>query len=331
MKILKPRRIIAYGLISTMALISCNNSSTTNQDNVDSTSIVQSQVATITPPTSSNSVGRIEHLDLGCGYNYRLESLGMDISTPNFREVEEIKKILSYSGIPLNFEIYQAEIKNAAAVIIEDKRLIIYDKGFLSSVDHSTNSYWSSMSILAHEIGHHLSGHTLINIGSDHSQELEADKFSGFILYKMGASLDQASAAISTMGTETDSKSHPNRYKRLSSIKVGWEEAARLRYEGAIPPPPEDILQTESNFVEFNKEQMWSEEDLEFYHSLDSLQGTDREEEAEGIITEVHLKDSRIEGVDIYSKLEDGKFYSYYYNIKNENLCNACLAGSMQL
>lgn len=69
------------------------------------------------------------------------------------------------------------------------------------------------MSILAHEIGHHLLGHT-ISIGSSNPQdELEADKFSGFVLYKMGASLNDAVQAIQLLGSDTDSKTHPSKQK----------------------------------------------------------------------------------------------------------------------
>jgi hypothetical protein len=96
------------------------------------------------------------------------------------------------------------------------------------------------MSILAHEIGHHLSGHTLNNNDDKLNNELQADKFSGFILYKLGATLLQAQKAINQLGTEQDTGTHPSKYKRMDIIKMGWEEASVQRYESAIPPPPSD-------------------------------------------------------------------------------------------
>jgi hypothetical protein len=110
-------------------------------------------------------------------------------------------------------------------------------------IDNTSKTYWTSISILAHEIGHHLSGHTL-KTGTNHFQkELEADKFSGFVLYKMGASLEQAIAAITLFGDLIDTRTHPNKTKRIEAIKAGWNEASGFRYSGAVPPPPSDGLQ----------------------------------------------------------------------------------------
>ena len=38
------------------------------------------------------------------------------------------------------------------------------------------------MTLLAHEVGHHLNGHTIHRGGSTPELELEADEFAGFIL-----------------------------------------------------------------------------------------------------------------------------------------------------
>ena len=67
-------------------------------------------------------------------------------------------------------------------MVIDDKRYIIYNSNFMKIANEISNNSWSSISILAHEIGHHLQGHTLNNNGSRPAIELEADKFSGFVL-----------------------------------------------------------------------------------------------------------------------------------------------------
>ncbi|WP_390886604.1 M48 family metalloprotease [Lacinutrix neustonica] len=79
--------------------------------------------------------------------------------------------------MPLNFKIYRANINNAVATIINDERYILYDSKLLDLANNQTASFWSSISILAHEIGHHLSGHTLNQMTDNHTAELEADKF----------------------------------------------------------------------------------------------------------------------------------------------------------
>lgn len=87
-----------------------------------------------------------------------------------------------------------------------------------------SNNSWSSISILAHEIGHHLQGHTLSNSGSRPPIELEADKFSGFVLAKMGASLEDAQSAILHLVSDNASHSHPGRSARLDAIAFGFKE-----------------------------------------------------------------------------------------------------------
>ena len=92
----------------------------------------------------------------------------------------------------------------AAAVIVLDddripQRVIAFNKDFIGLVKRATGgNAWAPVSVMAHEIGHHLSGHTITPGGSQPPTELEADKFSGFVLYKMGASLDDASSASIT-------------------------------------------------------------------------------------------------------------------------------------
>ncbi|GAB4173920.1 MAG: hypothetical protein Kow0020_09270 [Wenzhouxiangellaceae bacterium] len=147
---------------------------------------------------------------------------------------EVVAQILGQVGLPQNFEILETpEVPNAAAVIVvgEDRiprRLIAYNPTFIEEVRRTTGKGdWAPVSIMAHEIGHHLSGHTLEPGGSQHGKELEADKFSGFVLFKMGASLDDATIAIRSFVSERGSQTHPPRSQRVRAITEGWEQACR--------------------------------------------------------------------------------------------------------
>lgn len=217
----------------------------------------------INVPDKNNVEGEINDLKIGCGFNYNLTQTELKIYYPREREIKVIENIISYSGLPLNFEIYSGDIQNAVATMIDNKRYIIYDPKLLSFTDEYSDSYWSSISILAHEIGHHLSGHTLNNNISNHDIELQADKFSGFVLYKMGATQEQATNAMSLLGSDVDSESHPNKRKRIQSIIEGWNEANKQKYLSAIPPPPSDDknFASETGYVkdEFTKEELINE------------------------------------------------------------------------
>ncbi|WP_143530473.1 TPM domain-containing protein [Rhizobium sp. RU36D] len=142
-----------------------------------------------------------------------------------------VKAIMRFTGLPQNFKVIEGPVPNAAALIIRGpeglpQRVIAYNVGFMDRVRQATeNNDWASISIMAHEIGHHLSGHTLMPGGSQPPIELEADKFSGFVLQKMGAQLQDAQKAISTLVPEGDGPTHPGRGKRLVAISQGWTES----------------------------------------------------------------------------------------------------------
>ncbi|MGV8932535.1 MAG: hypothetical protein ACOH1R_10565 [Luteimonas sp.] len=80
---------------------------------------------------------------------------------------------------------------------------------------------------MAHEIGHHLSGHTITEGHSRPEIELEADKFSGYVLYKMGAPLADSTQAIMAMGSPTEQPTHPARDRRGAQARAQMGRQAR--------------------------------------------------------------------------------------------------------
>ena len=107
----------------------------------------------------SDSNGYI-NLNSGACYFDDIDSIEkktrIKIDTPSKREVQEIKDIMAYAGLPQNFTVYRGDISNAMATTIGNQRLIVYNKDLFTRMDGSDSSYWSSLFILAHEIGHHL-------------------------------------------------------------------------------------------------------------------------------------------------------------------------------
>ena len=61
--------------------------------------------------------------------------------------------------------------------------------------------------------------------GSTQPKELEADFFSGYAMAKMGASLDEAKAAMSQIASPGGNASHPAKVSRLNAIANGWNNA----------------------------------------------------------------------------------------------------------
>jgi hypothetical protein len=135
------------------------------------------------------------------------------------------QQIMDIVGLKPNFKVQAANIPNAAAIVYQGQRYILYNPNFVAQLTKTTGTRWAAVSVLAHEIGHHLDGHTVSSSGSQPRLELEADEFSGFVLRKMGASLAESQAAMRTIAQQRASATHPAQYDRLASIEKGWEKA----------------------------------------------------------------------------------------------------------
>ncbi len=155
---------------------------------------------------------------------------------------DALQRLMQHTGLEPNFVLRAGNVPNAMAAIQGAQRLIVYNQQFMLRVRDQTRTEWAAISILAHEIGHHLQGHTLQPGGSRPPIELEADKYSGYVLQRMGATLEQAQAAMNTVASEQGSATHPGRQARLAAITNGWIQARDLNRNqpstGAPSPNP---------------------------------------------------------------------------------------------
>ena len=150
-----------------------------------------------------------------------------------------LQRIIEATGLSKRFALYQCNgIENCMAVTYRGVRYILYDSDFMNIISINSSS-WSNISILAHEVGHHVNGHSkdLLSLMSgeiksnslyeERQEELEADEFSGYVMYKLGASLYQAQSAIYSFSFDGDDtySTHPNRTKRLAAIAKGFNKA----------------------------------------------------------------------------------------------------------
>ena len=135
------------------------------------------------------------------------------------------KEIVKASGQKANFGIMEANVPNAVAILKNGQRYILYNPDFIEKLTRITGTKWAAVSVLAHEIGHHLYPGSERKAKYCLASEIEADEFSGFVLEIMGASLDDAEAAMKLLGTTAATPTHPAGEDRLDAIASGWNKA----------------------------------------------------------------------------------------------------------
>ena len=155
-----------------------------------------------------------------------------------------VTSILDRYGLKNGYIIMSCTQTDNCTAILDDQNrpYILFNPNFLQSVRRLNfteadikvnNNDWKTLTILAHELGHHLNNH-LINPRPGATRvdmELEADETAGFIVYLLGGDAYQAKLAytdktVSDIGSYT----HPGRAKRLEAVQKGWD-AAKKKYD----------------------------------------------------------------------------------------------------
>jgi hypothetical protein len=169
-------------------------------------------------------------------FNYSLAQVTPTLQFASEQEARlMVNSIVEVVGLKPNFAVKAGDVSNAAAVISNGRRYILYNPVFIKQIENAVKTDWGGMSILAHEVGHHLNGHTLLGSGSTPAIEMEADEFAGFVLRKLGATLTESQAAMRLISDERGSRTHPGRVARLASIKAGWSRAETQIASSARP------------------------------------------------------------------------------------------------
>lgn len=151
-----------------------------------------------------------------------------------------LDRILSVIGASKRFVLQPCDnINNAVAISYKGVRYILYDKEFMNSISSGDN--WGNLFILAHEVGHHVNGHSLDlvlyaaeaveaeTLASRRQQELEADEFAGFVLGRLGASLSETTTVLNSLANDRDDtySTHPSKSRRLIAVNAGYKKSLK--------------------------------------------------------------------------------------------------------
>ena len=181
----------------------------------------------------------------GFEYAQNENCFNQNYSTPTDYKLEKfISEILKIIGTKNGIKVKNCEIGEYFAAQVKDGiPFLLYNEKKISNVnfqfpsinDISSNyskltiKDWNIITILAHEIGHHINGHLLNQSNSPSYKQivLEADEFSGFIINLLGGTIENAQLAILKAILPTDLDFiYPNKKERLSAIKRGYDNTS---------------------------------------------------------------------------------------------------------
>lgn len=188
-----------------------------------------------------SSIGQKSFIKIFCGLNSQKE-VKLDRNILNNADAETaLRNILEKSGLPDNIKIYpSSDVPNARATaecssLNECERIILYNPKFLKRVNKNSENDWAAISIIAHEVGHHLAGHTIEAAAHSGTElkngELQADEYAGFILANLGSSLNDAISAVKEWADEKETDTHPCADKRIEAIRRGWNKNKGIKTE----------------------------------------------------------------------------------------------------
>ena len=175
------------------------------------------------------------------------------------RSVELLDKFVEASGAAVLLTIQASSVDDVAAADVDGRRLILYNQYAISKLDQSWQGNWPLMLRLAHQVGHHANAHAFrIEASARIEEELEADRFAGYVLRRLGATKAVVTDLSRAFPSPARGAPFPSKERRASALTEGWrdrdgEEANPHAFESGIDgipmlpswPPPTASANTE--------------------------------------------------------------------------------------
>lgn len=176
----------------------------------------------------------------------------------SFKDDKEAKdvlnKICDAAGIQNNFIMVPCNsIDNCLATVKDGDAYILYDNNFLNKIKNNTSlgftekkinsknnnsEEWTSITILAHEIGHHVNQHFGKNVSNTYSKnelELQADEYAGNILYILGATMEEGKQAYYSAAIPNEKTlEHPDKIARIKSFEEGFKKRSEKTNKNSL-------------------------------------------------------------------------------------------------
>ncbi len=167
-------------------------------------------------------------------YSSSIKDFGLSTDlSDDIAAYKTVVNIIRETGLSQNFVILPGDVERVKAYIEDNERVLEYNPDFMNKLQGDTN--WYGISVLARQIGHHLSEHELEGGIPSIEEEIKADESAGFVLFKMGASLGEAITALeSVIKDESIHQKGIAKNTRISSLAKGWNNAKILMTDTII-------------------------------------------------------------------------------------------------
>lgn len=152
----------------------------------------------------------------------------LSLTNPNSNYDSTIIYALNLIGLPnTDIEIQTTSSYGAFSVINKQsqRRFFLYSPVFFDSVFKVTHSNLAILSICFHELAHQFYRHPLKPSYASQLYEKQADRYSGFEMCIIGATLEQSLIAMKNFGNDNETPTHPDKASRLAEIEKGYIDA----------------------------------------------------------------------------------------------------------
>jgi len=149
-----------------------------------------------------------------------------DLQAPSLDAQIVVSNMLQSLGVKKNVPVFIGSVPGVAAVTFDRQAAIVYNPDYLRSVYEKTDkNKWAVIFLLAHELGHHVDLDIFKDGGTTPRDELRADFFSGWMMRRLGASLDGALAAVRAEKSTDKAAARKAIETRIKQITDGYKEA----------------------------------------------------------------------------------------------------------
>ncbi|MDJ0683495.1 MAG: hypothetical protein QNJ84_02225 [Alphaproteobacteria bacterium] len=183
---------------------------------------VAASAPTARAAVSATSPGAFETEEILCCYAARPDFKKTSaLRAPDPLALSATQAIIDLIGMRPVFHVHEADFNNgsvAFAAVRTRERHVVYDAKWFPFEEKGLG--WYMVAILAHEIGHHIYGHTNGVGATRHRDELDADRFSGWAVARLGGAEEHALSFAPRL-TLAATPSHPARPDRIEAYREG--------------------------------------------------------------------------------------------------------------